>query len=410
MNDDLAGLVGALVTAGAPGSAAVRANPYPLLARLQAESPVYRAPDGRWIVTSYDLCQRLLRDGGWHREPDTPEDQMSLAVRVFMRSVVFRDPPAHTRLRHSLSSLFTPKAVTNYRDVVERRVRQVLTDARLEPEFDFRNGPSYQLPVLVIGDLLGIPSQDVFEFDEWSATLLHLDEHDHAGESLTRANAAARQALDYFTDLIAFRRDHPGDDIVSALLAEEERCELSIEEIAGLCILLHIGGHSTTNDVIANALPHLLARPGTIEQFAADPILVDSAVEEMLRFDPVIQASLPRIASADHQLGGQTIRKGEAVQAVLAAANRDPDVFVDAETFDVRRDPNRHLSFAAGAHFCLGAHLGRLEVRSFYTELARECPALEMTVAADDLVYMDSFLHRGITSLPVRWRDQPLKP
>jgi cytochrome P450 len=263
------------------------------------------------------------------------------------------------------------------------------------------------LPIRLIFELLGIPDERREDFLDWAATVRELQEHGRRTvDDLLRADQKARDCLELFESLARERGERPGEDIVSMLTAAaaEDSEPLSHEEFTAMLVILHVGGHSTTTDVIATGLHTLLNNPDQDRALRADPSLTPRAVEEMVRYEPPVTVATPRSASEDVVLGGTTIPAGESVYAVVSAANRDPETFADPDRFDIARTEGRHLSFAVGRHFCLGAHLGRQEAQEAFHLLLTEFPALELAEPADSLEWQDSFPHRGLELLPVRWK------
>jgi cytochrome P450 len=402
----------AYLTPGHPQRTGLCRDPYLFYDRLRERDPVYQSPDGRWLLTSYAGSIQMLQDRRMSHQVQVPPDQQALAHRIFMGSMLFQDPPQHSRLRRTVSALFTPRAVERVRQRAADASRELLRAARDQESFDFRNGPAFRLPVLVIADMLGLPPEDFDEFRVWSEALRFLDEHDPTPEQLHWADRVAQGALDYFTDVIEQRRRQPGDDLISGLLAASQAeaasgadAPLSDEEIVAMCVVLHIGGHSTTQDLLASGIYNMTRHPESFAVLRRDPAAVPTAIEEFLRYEAPIGVSVERVASADLEIGGRQIEQGSIVHAILAAANRDPAVFADPGRFDVTRTPNRHLGFAAGPHVCIGAHLARVEAQEFLRVLVSEFPELRVAVPDAELEWVDSYLHRGLKTLPVSWLD-----
>lgn len=406
-DEEITQLADRFVSPGGEGREQLARDPFPFLARLRETAPVYRTSEGTWLVTSYAATRELLTGEGWLREDPTPEGELDLATRVFRRSIPFRDPPAHTRLRRAAVGMFTPRAVAAIREGVARRVNEAIEEILPPERFDFRQ-LAYRIPLMVISDLLGLPRDEVTDFETWATTLLHLGDaqvSDGVADRLRSAEAAATEAAGYFGQIIADRRRSPGDDIISTLVAAETKYDLTAEEIAAMCIIIHIGGHATTTDLLTNGVYRLLTHPAEWKRLKEDPELVPTAVEEFLRYDPPVFVALPRIAAREQEVSGTTIPEGAWVYAVLGAANRDPSVFENADRFDITRADNRHVAFAGGAHFCLGAHLARVEAQETLKAVVRQPRSLELAVPDSGVEWVDSFLHRGTTALPVAWTD-----
>ncbi|HVW33159.1 MAG TPA: cytochrome P450 [Acidimicrobiia bacterium] len=396
------------MTSGHERRGPIRRDPFPFYDRLRAVDPVHRSVKGPWLLTSYEVCNAMLRDDRWTKGRILTDDSDgALAERVFLGSLVFRDPPDHTRLRRIVAPLFTVSAINKRRARTRAIAATLLNGLSRRDGFDFRREFASELPVRLICEFIGIPPDWREEFLMWAETVRELQElSGRSGDDLRHADDKAQACLDFFGVMAAEKRKRPGDDIVSMLLAAADADEqpLTHEEFTAMLIILHVGGHSTTTDVIATGLFHLLRNPDAERMLRRDPGLVPSAVEEMLRYDTAVTVATPRVAAEEMTLGGRLIPAGEKVYAVLGAANRDPAQFADPHRFDIGRTENRHLSFAAGAHFCLGAHLGRQEAQEAFNLLFTEYPALEPAGDLDSLEWQDSFPHRGLVSLPVAWR------
>lgn len=406
-----------------PDRAAIRRDPYPFYDRLREHAPVYETALGPWLATSYEAVDQLVRDGRWTRESHVADEELSLAERVFLRSLVFRDPPAHTRLRRILSPLFTNSAIEKRRWRTREVAKEILDGLRKEEEFDFRARFASELPVRLICEFIGMPLDAREQFESWAESVRMLQERSY-GEAepearrstiavparavtLERVNKIAEECLAYFERLLAQKRVTPGEDLTSLLLtaSEADDAPLTVEEIVSMLIILHVGGHSTTTDTISTGQFNLFRNPEMMAALRAEPALVESAVEEMIRFDPPVTVGIPRTAPFDIELAGTTVPAGAHVYPVLAAANRDPQRFPHPHRFDVRRGDNRHLSFSMGPHFCIGAPLGRQEAQEAFALLATEYPPLEPVAALDVLEWQDSLPHRGLAGLPVRWME-----
>ncbi|HVX22363.1 MAG TPA: cytochrome P450 [Acidimicrobiales bacterium] len=406
------------LTAGLPERAAIRRDPFPFFRRLRAADPVHRSAQGPWLVTSYEACNAMLRDERWEKARilrdvaattgagDGPAEG-ALAERIFLGSLVFKNPPDHTRLRRIVAPAFSVRAVGDRRERTRGIARRLLDDLRQRPSFDFRRDFASELPVRLICELIGVAPEARQDFLSWADTVRELQElGDRPAEALRLADRKAEDCRAFVADLVAEKRKAPGDDLVSLLIeaSDADEAPLSPDELTAMLIILHVGGHSTTTDVIATGCFHLLTNPDAYRRLRQDPDLVGSAVEEMLRFDTAVTVATPRAAAVDVALGDRTIPAGEVVYAVVAAANHDPDQFDQPDRFDVERRDNRHLSFAAGRHFCLGAHLGRQEAVEAFRLLAGEHPELELATDPATVEWQDSLPHRGLQALPVAWR------
>jgi len=315
---------------------------------------------------------------------------------------VFRDPPDHTRLRALLQKTFTPRQLEKARPRIQSAVDELI-DARIaDGAMDFVEAFAFPLPALVIALLLGAPAQDIEAIKRWSDQLASylggsLDDEDN----FTRARAGVDGLVDYFRRLLREKRRQPTDDLMGLMLrAEHEGRTLGEDEIVSNCILLLFAGHETTTNLLANGLYHLLRHPAQLARLRAEPTLAPSAVEELLRYESPVPASL-KIATRDLSFRGVALRRGDPVLPSLAAANRDPRQFPDAERLDLARRPNRHLAFGWGIHFCLGAPLSRLEATLAFRSLLERLPDLALESAEPR--WRPWLFFRGLETLPVRW-------
>ena len=346
-----------------PLDPAFRDDPYPGLRRLREVDPVNLTPIGFWRLTRYADVMRLLYDvpaGTRTTDGVLPGVDESLSgQRQFMLQ---QDPPAHTRLRRLVSRAFTPRAIAAIRASIQRIVDQCLDQVAPRGEMDVIADLALPVPSTVICEMLGVPVADRDRFTLWTAqATFGLAAGVLPPEMLAQAAAAGMALAAYFQELIAARRTRLGDDLLSALIrAEEEGDRLSPSELISQAIGLLIAGFETTIGLIGNGVRALVEHPEELAKLRARPELIASAVEECLRYDgPIILTA--RVLHADAEFGGKTIPRDAKVWGMLAAANRDPAVFRAPDTFDIERQPNEHLAFGGGAHFCLGAHLARLE-------------------------------------------------
>ncbi|MFP6660022.1 MAG: cytochrome P450 [Myxococcota bacterium] len=386
-----------------PLDPAFREDPHPGLKQLRERQPVHRAPFGFWRLTRYRDVVRLLRDvpAGVRRTDGTlPGAEISDGrAGQFMLQ---RDPPDHTRLRKLVSKAFTPRATENWRARAEAIVEDLLDRVADAGEMDVIADLALPVPATVICELLGVPVADRDRFTNWTADATHgLAAQFSPPEVLARAMAAGDALGAYFEDLIAERRRNLGDDLLSQMIrAEEEGDRLSADDLLFQSIGLLIAGFETTIGLIGNGVKALIDHPDQLACLQAEPERIGAAVEECLRFDGPILLTV-RILHEDVDFGGITIPKDSQVAGILAAANRDPAVFEDPERFDIGRDPNPHLAFGGGTHYCLGTHLARMEAQSAIGRLLQRFTAFERV---DEKVEWGASLFRVPASLPVRFR------
>jgi cytochrome P450 len=381
------------------------ADPYPFYRRLREQDPVHQTPMGFWVLTRYDDCVAALRDPRFGRE----EFQQMLAAVYggadsdrLPRSMLFRDPPDHTRLRGLVSKAFTPRTIEAMRDHIQEIVDRLLGRALAEGGMDVIEDLAYPLPVTVICEMLGVPVADHASIRGWSADIARsLDAIGLPSDaSIGERGRVARHALaDYFRALVPVRRARPQADLLSGLLAAEEQGDkLTEPEVIAMCLLLFIAGHETTVNLIGNGALALLRHPDQLARVQAEPTLVPNAVEELLRYDSPVQRTA-RITTADVEIDGRPIAKGAMVITALGAANRDPAQFADPDRLDVTRRDVRHISFGYGIHFCLGAPLARVEGQIALGTLLRRAPRLALAEPSPE--WRESSVLRGLKRLRV---------
>lgn len=383
------------------------ADPYPRYRELREKAPILRVEQyDEWICTRYADCEAILRDPRWssnpaHRRTKRPVDQMTFRDSVGENDfpvLLFMDPPDHTRLRKLVSKAFTPRTVERLRPHIQELVDGILDGAEEKGEMELIAELAYPLPVTVICELMGVPTEDQHLFGPWSSDASRLLDGDLDEQTAMRGLAGSMQLINYFNELFEDRRRSPRDDLVSALLAAEEQGDkLTEEELRATVVLLFIAGHETTMNLIGNGTYALLRNRDQFAKLAADPSLAPNAVEEVLRFDGPVHLT-GRIPLEDIEVGGHRFEAGEQVVTLLAAANRDPARFDRPDELDIRRPDIQHLTFSLGMHYCLGAALARVEGQVALGTLARRFPALELV---EEPTHRDHFVLRGLRELKV---------
>jgi cytochrome P450 len=352
---------------------------------------------GMWLVTRYDEVATLLRSPHISKRP-CPAPPVTAPASPFDDNMLAKDGADHARLRRFVNRAFTSEQVA----AVEQRVRELthslLSAAKREGRLDFMRDVASWLPAVVIAEMLGVPPEDREQFRAWSNDIL--TGNDATAPSGPRQRAAAGALATYFARLIQRRqRRGSGQDLLGALL---ERCDvdgsLTVAELIALCMLLLVAGHETTVNLFGNGMLLLMTHPEQCTLLRERPELMKSAVEEMLRFESPVQRATFRAATADLVLGGVTVRRGDQLSAVLGAANRDPAQFPDAHRFDVTRQPNRHLAFGLGAHFCIGPALSRLEAVVAFEIILDTFPNLRLAQSQADW-NADATAVRGLRTL-----------
>jgi cytochrome P450 len=394
--------------------AAFKADPYPTYAELRATAPVHRTtlPDGRgvWLVTRYKDVLAIFKDErfvkDW-RKVMTPEQLAQIppipeVMKPLSQNMLDTDPPDHERLRALVSKAFTPRLIERMRPRVQA-IADVLLDAVEDRgEMDLIDDYAFPLPITVIAELLGVPSEDRNKFREWSDAAVS---GNATKEYLEEVLIPHMQAFtDYLRALFKKKHKHPREDLISALVRAEEAGEkLNEDELLGMVFLLLVAGHETTVNLIGNGTLALLRHPEQFRKLREDPSLIKPAVEELLRYDGPVETSTERFAKEDVVIGGTVIPRGEMVLVVIAAADRDPERFRDPDALDITRVDNRHLAFGKGIHHCLGAPLARMEGQIAIGTLLRRMPELRLKEPPESLAWRPGMVLRGLQSLPVEF-------
>src|SRR5262245_5788214 len=363
-----------------PLDPAFKDDPHTPLKRLREIDPVNLTPIGYWRLSRYADVERLLhRTPAGVRQADGSLPGVDESEHGPRNFILMQDPPNHTRLRKLMSSAFTPRAIRAVRSSIERVVDQCLSAVAARGEMDVIADLALPVPSTLICEMMGVPAEDRAKFARWTAEATHaLATFTSTPEVLERARNSGMALAIYFEDLIAERQKNLGEDILSGLLrAEAEGDRLSHEELLSQAIGLLIAGFETTIGLIGNGVRALLLHPDELARLRANPDLIGSAVDECLRYEGPIVGTV-RVLHADAEFGAYVIPKDASVFALLTAANRDPEVFADPDRFDVAREPNEHLAFGGGAHFCLGSHLAKLEGEIAIGELVRRFDDLRL--------------------------------
>ena len=354
---------------------ATRPDPYGVLAHLR-EKPFAAVEGILTVVGDYQRSAAILRDPSLSsdRRRSLLDTNMPADTEVPTVSFLSLDPPDHTRLRKLVSKAFTPRVVAALAPRITEIVDRQLDEAADTGSIDVVGQLAYPLPVQIISELLGVPKADHEQFEQWSRRLVRgLDPSMAVTDPADVADVerASEDFHEYFSALIERRRVEPTDDLLSRLVQIEEEGErLSMEELLSTCTLLLVAGHETTANLIANGVLALLRHPDQLALLRADESLVDGAVEEILRYDSPVQMTT-RITRTEQTIGDVTLPVDSVILVLIAAANRDPAEFDEPDRFDIRRQGTHHLAFAAGAHFCLGAGLARLEASIALAAFAR---------------------------------------
>jgi pimeloyl-[acyl-carrier protein] synthase len=387
----------------------ILADPYPLYRSLRDHDPVLWDPVlCMWVVTSYAGVLEVLHKFSADRTP-TPEQLKAMGMgalepvaKVMVRQMLFRDGPAHARLRGICSPKFMSRSVDVLRphiqDIADRLIDRVLPQGRMDAIADFAN----PLPAIVTAELMGVPTEDHEQLKAWSADFAEiLGNFQHNPDRISRVVRSLGEMVLYFRSAIQEQMRSPHDGLVRLLMdASVDGVGLDEDEMIANIIVTMVGGQETTTNLIGNGLLTLLKHPDDLSRLRDDPSIIEPAVEELLRYESPSQHTA-RLAPEDTVLGGKRIRKRQAVMAVMAAGNRDPARFTDPDRLDLTRPNNRHLAFGWAAHYCFGAPLARIEGQIAFATLLRRLPGLRL--AADKLVWRQNLGLRGLAALPVRF-------
>jgi cytochrome P450 len=395
-------------------------DPYPRLAELRESTPLFYEPAlDKVFCTRYADVSAVLRSRrfgtsilhvlsrdelGW----PPPDPRQADFDRFEDNHLLSNEPPKHTRLRGLVGKAFTPRRVEGLRERVAEIVEATLDELAACATFDLVHDYAEPLPVIVICELLGVGAEHRAELRAWSAAIVKLYELDHTGDQQRAANEAVVAFSAFVREIVAARRAQPADDLITALAGVEDGGEtLTEDELIGTCILLLNAGHEATVNGTSSAIISLLHRRAEWERFSAaaqrsltDP-LIKPAIEELLRFDTPLPC-FERWVLEDTEVAGVTLARGTKLALLYASANRDPRVFAAPDQLDLQRDPNPHVTFGLGIHFCLGAPLARLELQIALPALARRFPNLHLADDAEPLAYGAGFVIRGVQRLPVR--------
>lgn len=386
----------------------VLANPYPLYRRLRDEAPVYWDPYlHTWVVTRYQDVVTVLHHFSANRTP-TPEqlaaigmDELRPIAQLMTKQMLFMDAAAHTRLRSLASMAFTPARVEALRNHIREILDRLLTPLLERGQMDVINDLAAPLPAIVTAEMLGVPVADADQLKAWSADFAEvLGNFQHNPDRAARTLKCVAEMTEYFRAALQKQRAHPREGLINSFItAEIDGDRLTDEEIIANCIVTMVGGQETTTNLIGNGVLTLLRNPDQMQKLRDDLSLVSPAVEEMLRYESPSQQTA-RICSADTEMGGQLIRKGQAVIAVMAAGNRDPERFPDPDRFDITRSDNRHLAFGWASHFCFGAALARIEAHLTFEALMSRTANLAL-MTDTPIIWRENLGLRGMTALPV---------
>jgi len=392
---------------------AVLADPYPLYRELREHDPVHWDPFlHAWVVTSYADVVTVLHKFSANRTP-TPEQFAALGLsslapiaQVMVKQMLFMDAPAHTRLRALCSAAFTSRRVevlrSHIQDIADRLIDRVAPSGRMDVIADFAN----PLPAIVTAELMGVPTEDHEQLKAWSADFAEmLGNFQHNPDRAGRVSRSLQEMTSYFRAAVHAQERAPRGGLLHSLMtAEVDGGRLSEEEVIANAIVTMVGGQETTTNLIGNGLLTLLRHPQQLAQLRDNPTIIESAVEELFRYESPSQHTA-RLVPDDVVLGGKSLRRRDAVMAVMAAGNRDPRRFPDPDKLDLMRQDNRHLAFGWAAHFCFGAPLARIEGQIAFATLLRRLT--NITIEPTPLEWRENLGLRGLKSLPIAFYVAP---
>ncbi|MFF9589648.1 cytochrome P450 [Streptomyces sp. NPDC014646] len=399
-------------------------DPYPAYAWLREHSPVHRTslPSGveAWLVTRYADARQALADArlsknpAHHAEPAHAKGKTGIPGErkaELMTHLLNIDPPDHTRLRRLVSKAFTPRRVAAFAPRVQELTDGLIDRFAAEGRADLIHDFAFPLPIYAICDLLGVPREDQDDFRDWVGMMIR-----HGGGPRGGVARSVKKMRGYLAELIHRKRENPGDDLISGLIRASDHGEhLTENEAAAMAFILLFAGFETTVNLIGNGMYALLRNPAQRERLqrsldAGESGLLETGIEELLRYDGPVELATWRFATEPLTLGGRDIAVGDPVLVVLAAADRDPARFEDPDTLDLARRDNQHLGYGHGIHYCLGAPLARLEGQAALATLLRRLPDLRLAVEPADLRWRGGLIMRGLRTLPVEFGPLPARP
>ncbi len=381
-------------------------DPYPALAEARAVGkPFWHELTGMFLAARHADANAVLRNKSLGRifTPKTPETEWHDFNYLHSDSILDSEPPKHTRLKALVSKAFNPRTITELTPDIERLTTMLLNDCADKSDqdgtFDVLADFAEPLPVKVIAHMLGFPDADEHLLRPWSQSIVKMYEVNPSDAHKAEARKAATEFAEYVRGLMELRQSHPGTDLISTLAAAEKDGErLSVEELIATCVLLLNAGHEASVNGFGNGIVAALKQPAVMQPLRDDPRAVSrTALEEFLRFDSPLQL-FERTATTDTEINGVAIRSGQKIAALLGAANRDTDVFENADSMDLTRESNQHIAFGAGIHFCIGAPLARLEMNISLPALIERFPKLELAGAP---TRRSTFVLRGYDTIPV---------
>ena len=399
-----------------PYSTEFARDPYAVYARLRKETPIrYHAEWDTWLLSNYEDIKTLVIDERLGRTMDHVMTRKEVAAyrkkqlwdaapahsRYVKVSILDSEGELHSRLRKAVFRLFTPARVNQMRGFIRTIIDRQIDSVESEKEFDFIEDLVTPVPGYVIGELLGVPEQDRPQLRTWSENIVQFFEPERTATHRELAEQTTMEFAAYLTELTAKRRQQPAPDLISEMIEWRDGTDgLSHDELISTAMTILMAGHGSTIDASGNGMFTLLRHPEQMAALTADPGLIHSAVQEMLRYEPPLPY-FHRFALEDMEYEGYEFKKGTKLGFLYASANRDDACFAEPDSFDIRRDPNRHLTFGGGVHHCLGSHLARLNMEIMFNTVLQRLPGLRLATPVDQLTWRTGILTRGLVTLPV---------
>ncbi|HLR69516.1 MAG TPA: cytochrome P450 [Virgibacillus sp.] len=377
-------------------------NPYPTYSHIQSIHPVYWNAKRKyrgWFITGYNEAKTALKDSRLENRIPLPvmTKKYQHLRKLLTNMLLYKNQMDHIRIRKIVSKAFSPRRISYYQPYIKNTVHELLEDCTKQRKktIDIISDFAFPLTSLVIAKLLGIPEKERHHFRKWAIQLVKTIDLSRSKVDIQKGEYLIERLMKYFQHLIHEKTNNPDHDLISLLIKDEQLTE---EELIATCILLVIAGHETTVNLICNSVYSLLKHPDQLLKLQENPNLIDTAIEEFLRYESPTQLTA-RIASEDMELGGKSIKSGEHIYILLGAANRDPNTFYIPDTLDITRKPNPHLSFGHGAHFCIGASLARMEAKIALLALIQQKPNIKLQ--SDNIQWRRLIGFRALAKLPV---------
>lgn len=384
-------------------------NPFPVYKEIRENDPVHQflLPNGQfaWMVTTFKEASEVLSDSrfvtNYPNESDSNSTELPPHQEIISRNLLSVNPSDHRRLRRLIQKAFTPRMVEKLRGRVEEISNELLDKVDGKGEMNLIEDFAFPLPIIVICEMLGVPTKDQDKFREWSDVIMEGFSNPHLSHHSEEVMIAF---VNYLKELIAERRKHLQDDLISDLLrVEDDGDVLSEHELYALVFVLIIAGHETTVNLIGNGVLALLEHPVQKEKLTSQPELIHAAIEEILRYNGPAEVSNIRFVTEDVEVGGKQIKRGDMVFIALSSANRDPQQFIEPDSFDITREANNHIAFGKGVHFCLGAPLARMEGEVAINILLKRMPRIQLNTDHDSLEWRAGIIIRGLKEIPVKF-------